>query len=99
MSVISRIGSARREDVGAARDVLLQDVVLDRAADASRGTPCFVGDRHVEREQDRGGRVDRHRGGDAVERDPVEQRLHVLERVDRDADPAHLARAIGSSES
>ena len=30
-----------------------------------------------------------------VERDPVEQRLHVGERVDGDADLADLAGAIG----
>src|SRR5206468_10974845 len=38
--------------------------------------------------QDGGGGVDGHRGGDAVERDALEQVLHVLERGDRDP---HLA--------
>jgi hypothetical protein len=45
----------RREDVGAAGDVLLEDIVLDRAAQlAASGTPCLRhGDDH--RQQDGGG--------------------------------------------
>ena len=37
------------------------------------------------------GRVDRHRGGHLVQRDAVEQRPHVVDRVDGDADLADLA--------
>ena len=51
----------------------------------------LLGDRDVEREQHRRGRVDRHRRRDLVERDAVEQHAHVVERVDRDADAADLA--------
>ena len=41
MSVTMRSDGARRVDVGAARDVLLQDVVLDGAREPSRAaTPC-----------------------------------------------------------
>ena len=47
--------------------------------------------RDVQRQQDDRGRVDGHRRRDPVERDAVEQRRHVVERVDRDADPADLA--------
>ena len=81
----------RRVDVGAARDVLLQDVVLDRARErADRGAlPLRDGD--VEREQDDRRRVDRHRRRDAIERDAVEERGHVLDRVDGDADAADFA--------
>ena len=57
----------------------------------SRGDALLLADADVEREQDRRGRVDRHRRRDLAERDAREQRLHVLERVDRDALAADLA--------
>jgi hypothetical protein len=72
------------------RDVLLEDVRLDGPAEGVARHVLVVADADVEREQHRRRRVDRHRGRDLVERDPVEQRLHVLERVDRHALTAHL---------
>ena len=80
-----------REDVLLLRDVLLEDVRLDRPAQRRRRDALLLADGDVEREQDRRGRVDRHRGADVAERDPAEERLHVLERVDRDTLPADLA--------
>ncbi len=59
------------------------------------GDPLLLGDQLVEAEQDRRGRVDGHRGGDGVEREPGEQQLHVLERVDRHTDLADLALRAG----
>ena len=56
-----------------------------------RGAPCLVGDGDVEREQPGGGRVDRHRRVHAVERDAVEQRAHVADVGDGDADLADFA--------
>ena len=58
----------------------------------------LLGDELVEQEQQRRRRVDRHRRRDLAERDPVEQQLHVGERVDRDAGAPHLAlgaRVVG----
>ena len=58
----------------------------------------LLGDQLVEQQQDRRGGVDRHRRRDRVQRDALEQPLHVLDRVDRDAGPADLAlraRVIG----
>ena len=81
----------RREDVVAARDVLLQHVVLHRAAKLLAGHALLLGDELVEEQQQRRRRVDRHRRRDLVERDPVEERLHVGERVDRDARAPDLA--------
>ncbi len=49
----------------------------------------------VEREQDAGGRVDGHRGGDGVERDALEEALHVFDGVDGDADLADFAEGHG----
>ena len=93
-----RSDGARRVDVGAARDVFLEDVVLNRAGQRRGGDALPPRDRDVERQQDDRRRVDRHRRRDAVERDAVEQRRHVLDRVDRDADAADFAggqRVVG----
>jgi len=79
-----------REDVLLLRDVLLEDVRLDRPAQLAPRHPLLLTDAEVEREQHRRRRVDRHRRRDLVERDPGEQRLHVVERVDRDALAADL---------
>ena len=81
----------RREDVIAARDVLLEDVVLHGPAQRRRVDALLLGDELVEEQEQRRRRVDRHRRRDLVERDPVEQDLHVGERVDRDAGAADLA--------
>ena len=80
-----------REGVGAAREVLLDDVVLGRPGERGALDAVLLGDRRVEREQPGGRGVDRHRGVHLVERDPVEQRVHVALVGDRDADLADLA--------
>ena len=91
---------ARREDPFLLRDVLLEDVGLQRARRAAtHATPCRSAVGQEERERDDGRPADRHRGGDVAERDAVEQRLEVLERVGRDAAAPDLALARGSSES
>ena len=51
----------------------------------------LLGDGHVERQQPRRRGVDRHRRVHLVERDAVEQRVHVALVGDRDADLADLA--------
>ncbi len=57
----------------------------------ARCDAVLLGDGDVEAEQPGGGRVDRHRGVHLVERDPVEQLVHVAAVGDRDADLADLA--------
>ena len=84
-------GRAGRIDVGAARRVLLEDVVLDGAAHLRPVDALLLRHHQVEREQDRRRRVDGHRGGDAIERDAVEQPPHVVDAVDGDTDAADLA--------
>ena len=54
-------------------------------ASRSRPIPRSLGRDHIERQHDRRRRVDRHRHDTRSEVDPVEQRLHILQRVDRDA--------------
>ena len=53
MSVTIRSDGARRIDVGAARDVLLEDVVLDGARQLGERHTLASGDGDVERQQDR----------------------------------------------
>jgi hypothetical protein len=80
-----------RIHVGAAGDVLLEQVVLDRATDVRARHTVLLGDELVHQEEDRGRRVDRHRRRDLVERQVGEQQPHVGHRVDRDTDLADLA--------
>ena len=86
---------AGREDVGAAGDVFLEDVVLDRAAELGGIGALFLGDDLVHQEEERGGGVDRHRGGDRRLVDAVEEAAHVVEGADGDADAADLAEGAG----
>ena len=59
------------------------------------GTPCSLRGGDVEAEQHRRRAVDRHRGGDLVERNAVEQGLHVGQAGDRDAALPDLALGAG----
>ena len=85
--------AVRRVDEVAARDVLLEDVVLGGAAQLLGRDALLLAHQLVEQQQHRGRGVDRHRGRDLVERDPVERGAHVVDRVDRHAGAAHLAQA------
>ncbi len=77
------------------RDVLLEDVGLQRAvehAEVDALTLC----RHEVHAEDRDGRAaDRHRRRDVGERDVGEEQLHVGRGVDRDAAVADLAERAG----
>ncbi len=88
-------GGSRREDIGAAGDIFLEDVVLDRAAQFGRVAALAFGDGNVHRQQHGRGGVDRHAGGDLLQRDAVEQGFHIPDRGDRDAHPADLAQGDG----
>ncbi len=78
------------EDVGAAGEVLLDDVVLRRAGEGGAVGPLLLRDGDVERQQPCRRGVDRHRRVHLCQRDPVEQRPHVVDRADRHADLADL---------
>ncbi len=82
-------------DPGVLRHVLLEDVVLDRPLEPVDRHALLLRRRDVEAEQHRGGAVDGHGGGDLVERDPVEQGLHVGEAGDGHAALPHLALGAG----
>ena len=59
------------------------------------GHALLLADELVEEQQHARRSVDRHRGGDLVERDLVERGAHVVDRVDRHAGAPHLAQAAG----
>ena len=80
----------RRVDVRAARGVLLEHVVLDGPVQGAGRDPLLLRDQLVQEQQDRGGGVDRHRGGHAIERDALEQASHVIDGADRDPGLADL---------
>jgi hypothetical protein len=86
-----------RIDVGVADHELLEDVVLDGPVQQLAVDALLLA-RDDEEGQDRDHRaVHRHRHRHLVERDAVEQDLHVLDRVDGDArlaDIAHHARVV-----
>jgi hypothetical protein len=68
---------ARREDVVPAGDVLLEDVVLNRAPQLVTCDALLLADELIEEQEQRGGGVDRHRRRDLAERDIGEEELHV----------------------
>ncbi len=81
-----------RVDVGVADHELFEDVVLDGPAELRpASTPCSSAGDDVAGEHRQHRAVHRHRHGHLVERDAVEEDLHVLDRVDRDAGLADVA--------
>ena len=80
----------RGKDVGAARQVLLDDVVLRRALQLRNVLATLPRQRHVEREHPHRRGVDGHGGVHLLKGDALEQHVEVVEAVDRHPDLAHL---------
>ena len=80
-----------RVDIGVADHELLEDVVLDRAAQLLERATLLQPRHDVERQYGQHGAVHRHRDGHLVERNAVEQHFHILDRADRHARFAHVA--------
>ncbi len=88
----------RRKHIGAARQIFLDDVVLNRSGQQLAVDALFVGEGDVQRKEPRRRRVDRHRRVHLAERDTREQRAHIAEVAHRHANLADLAarkRVIG----
>ena len=91
-------GELRRIDIGVAHHELLEDVVLDRTGELVEGAALLQTRDDVERQDRQHGAVHGHRHRHAVERNTVEQHLHILNRADRHAGLAHVAhhaRVVG----
>ena len=80
-----------RINIGVAHHELLEDVVLDRTRQLVEGASLFETRNDVERQNGQHGAVHGHRHRHAVERNAVEEHLHVLHRADRHAGLAHVA--------
>ena len=89
---------SRRIDIGVAHHIFLEDVVLDGARELVEGGALFQRGDDVEREHRQHRAIHGHRDGNLVERDAVEEHLHVEDRIDGDAglaDIADNARVVG----
>ncbi len=80
----------RREDEFVLGVELLEDVVLERAAQPRPIDAAVLGVGEKKRQDDDGGRVDRHGHRHFAEIDSVEQLGHIVEDAHGDAEPANL---------
>ena len=85
-------GGRWRIDIGVAHHEFFEDIVLDRAGEFVRRDALFFGGDDEQRQNRQHRAVHRHGHAHLVERNAVEQRPHVLDRVDRDARHADIAR-------
>ena len=81
----------RRVDVRVPHHELFEDVVLDGPGELLERHALLLGSDDVEREDRQHRAVHRHRHAHLVERDPVEEDVHVEDRVDGHAGHAHVA--------
>ena len=84
-------GRLGREHDFVLRVKFFEDVVLNRAAEIAPVDAADAGGGEVERHDDDRRRVDRHRDGNLAQVDLVEEREHVVDRVDGDAESADFA--------
>ena len=84
-------GGVRREHISAAREILLDDVVLRRAGQLGPVRALLVREGDIERQHPSRGRVDRHRGVHLAKRDAIEQGAHVAEMGHGHADLSYFA--------
>ena len=81
----------RRIDIGIADHELLQNVVLNGAVQLRAGHPLLLARDNKERQNRDHRAVHRHGNGHFIQRNPVEQDLHILDAVDRHARLADIA--------
>ena len=84
-------GRPWRIDVGAASDVLLQNVVLDGAAQLVAADSLLFRDQLVEQQQGARGGVDGHRRRHVIQRQSAQQEAHVVEGANGHAHFPHFA--------
>ena len=80
-----------RKDIGAARKILLDDIVLHRAPERGNIRPLLLGYRDIKRELPGGGGVDGHRGVHPRQRNILKQAPHIAQVANRHANLANLA--------
>ena len=85
----------RREDMGAAGQVFLDDIVLGGAAESAPRHPGFFSRRDIKRQQPGCRGIDGHRGIHLVQGNIPKQGLHVTQMADWHADLADFAQGQG----
>ena len=90
-SLVSRSEGPGAKHIRAARQIFLDDVVLRSALKPGAGRALLVRNSDIERHQPAGRGVDRHRCIHRHHRDVFEQRPHVADMRNRDADLADFA--------
>ena len=91
-------GAFRRVDIGVAHHEFFQNVVLDRAGQFVLRHALFLCGNDVHGQHWQHGAVHGHGDGDCIQRNAVEQDLHVFHGIDGDAglaDVAGDARVVG----
>ena len=88
-------GGLGRIDISVADHELLENVVLDGAGKLLRGNALFLAGNDKARQHRQHGAVHGHRHAHLVERDAVEQDLHVLYGIDGDPGLADIADDAG----
>ena len=88
-------GWLRRQDIGSARQVFLDDVVLNGALQFRNIRALFLGHGDIKRQKPGGCGVDCHRGVHLFQRNIGEQGPHVAQMRHGDADLANLACRAG----
>ncbi|GBF27925.1 hypothetical protein MnTg02_02985 [bacterium MnTg02] len=84
-------GRVRWKSVGAAGEIFLDDVVLDRPCQRLAVHALLIGNGDIERQKPRRRGVDGHRRIHLLKRDAFEKRPHVPEVRDRNTDLANFA--------
>src|SRR6266516_7428445 len=77
-------------DIRAARNVLLQDIVLYSAGELAHISSLLFRYGNIQREQDTGCGIYRHRGADTFQGQTIKQCLHIFQAGDRDTHFANL---------
>ena len=85
----------RRIDIFLLRDVLLENVVLNRPRNLVPVCPLLLRHDQVHRPQNRCRRIDGHRDCGLFQVNPAEENFHVFQRIDGHAALANLAFARG----
>ncbi|GBC91418.1 hypothetical protein HRbin14_02186 [bacterium HR14] len=74
---------------------LFENIVLYRARKFLQRHALLLGNRQIHRPDNDGGRINRHRGGDAAKVNPLKEDFHIFQGGDTDATLADLAFCFG----
>ena len=85
----------RRVNIGATRDVFLQNIVLHSTGELANFYSLFFGDSNVERQENTGCGIDGHGCADPIKGQAIKQGLHIFQAGDGDPNLAHFTLRYG----